>query len=373
MGQTWFGKIVMNLKTDDVLYCPLPFCHTQAVNTAWSAASARGSALAIRRKFSATNFLSDIRKFRATSFAYVGEMCRYLMNQPVKPDDADNPLVACVGNGLRPDIWKDFKKRFGIRKVFEIYGAAEGSLIFSNLLNIDCTVGICLTPFAIVRYDVDAGEPIRDARGHLQRVRPGDVGLMLGELSEKLPFYGYTDQSESQKKILHDVFRPGDTWFNFGDLVMDQGYRHIQFADRIGDTFRWKGENVSTTEVENLINTLFQVAESAVYGVKIPGTDGRAGMAAIIPRIPVEEFDLAALANTLIRGLPHYAVPKFIRFMKAFETTGTHKIKKNWLKDQAFDPGQILDPLFVLLPGREVYSPLTPERYEEIVEGKYRF
>lgn len=372
-GQYWFGKIALNLKPTDVLYCPLPFCHTNGLNVAWAAAAARGSALAIRRKYSASNFLQDVRKYNATCFMYIGEMCRYLMNQPPRPDDADNPLISCVGNGLRPDIWRAFKQRFGIKKVYELYGAAEGTLLFTNLLNVDCTVGACLTPFAVVKYDIDEDEPIRGGDGFLQRVEKGGVGLLIGEISESLPFAGYTDKKESEKKIFRDVFQKGDMWFNFGDLVRDQGFKHAQFVDRIGDTFRWKGENVSTSEVEKVINSQTQVAGSTVYGVKIPNMDGRAGMVAVIPGTALDKFDLNAFAKAVIKALPQYAVPRFLRFMKEFETTATHKIKKTALKDEAFDPKRVSDPLFFLDPNKEEYIPLTEEVYEDILGGKYRF
>jgi len=371
--QNWFGKIVMNLKPTDVHYCALPFCHTNALNVSWGSVAGKGTALAIRRKFSATNFLNDVRKFKANSFIYIGELCRYLMNQPPKSDDAENPLISCVGNGLRPDIWKAFKKRFGIKKVYELYGAAEGTLIFTNLLNVDCTVGMCLTPYAIVKYDIDEDEPIRDENGFMVKVSPGETGLILAEVSESLPFAGYTDKKETEKKIFRDVFKKDDIWFNFGDLVLNLGYRHIQFVDRLGDTFRWKGENVSTGEVEKVINTLSQVSESTAYGVKIPETDGRAGMVAIIPSTSVQDFDLKALAELVQQSLPSYAVPKFVRFKTEFETTGTHKIKKTILRDEAFDPTKTSDKLFGLLPGAAEYVPLTKELYEEIMEGKYRY
>jgi len=372
-GQYWFGRIVMNLKPTDVHYCPLPFCHTNALNVAWGSVAGRGTAIAIRRKFSASNFLSDVRKFNANSFIYIGELCRYLMNTPEKPDDADNPLVACVGNGLRPDIWHDFKKRFGISKVYELFGAAEGTLIFTNLLNRDCTVGMCLTPFAIVKYDIEADEPIFDENGFMIKAARGEKGLILGEITEALPFMGYTDKKESEKKIFRDVFEKGDSYFNFGDMVLNQGYRHIQFVDRLGDTFRWKGENVSTGEVEKVAAGLHQVAECTVYGVQVPGTDGRAGMLAIIPTSSVEEFDRKALADLIRESLPHYAAPKFLRFLKEFETTGTHKIKKVVLREEGFDPGRIDDPLFVLLPEGTEYESLTKGVYGDIVGGKYRF
>ena len=372
-SQVWFGRTCMNLKPTDVLYCPLPFCHTNALNVAWGACSAKGTAIAVRRKFSASNFLSDTRKFGATSFIYIGEICRYLMNQPQKPDDADNPLKSCVGNGLRPDIWLDFKKRFGIKKVFELFGAAEGTLVFTNLFNLDCTVGVCLSPFAIVKYDQEADEPVRDDNGYMIKVPPGEPGLIIGEVTEALPFSGYTDPKETEKKILRNVFAEGDCFFNFGDLVMNQGFRHVQFMDRMGDTFRWKGENVSTGEVEKAVMKMPEITECTVYGVKVPGTDGRAGMLALIPSTSVEEFDLKTLARLVRETLPHYAQPKFLRFVEKFETTGTHKIKKVVLRDAGFNSGRITDPLFVLLPGREEYEPLSEEIYQKINDGEYRF
>lgn len=371
-GMYWFGRIVMNMRPTDVHYCPLPFCHTNGLNVAWSSAAGSGAALAMRKKFSASQFWPDTRKFQANSFIYVGEVCRYLMNQPPRPDDRDNPVEAMVGNGLRPDIWKAFKKRFGISKVYELYGAAEAPLIFSNLLNVDCTVGTCLTPFAIVRYDVDAEAPVRGPDGFMQRVSKGETGLLLSRISERMPFVGYTQKEETEKKIFRDVFEKGDAWFHSGDLVLHQGYRHIQFVDRLGDTFRWKGENVSTSQVEEVVNTLDQVAESTAYGVRIPGTDGRAGMVAIIPATSLERFDWKKLAETVREGLPSYAVPKFVRVCREFETTATHKIKKSVLRDQGFDPGVVEDPLYVLLPDREAYEPLTEARYQEILVGKHR-
>jgi citronellyl-CoA synthetase len=372
-GMYWFGKVVMNLKPNDIHYCSLPFCHTNALNVSWGACAGSGTAMAIRRKFSASNFWEDVRKYNANSFIYIGELCRYLMNRPPSPDDQDNRIEKIVGNGLRPEIWKQFKKRFGISKVYELYGAAEGPLIFTNLLNVDCTVGTCLTPFVIVRYDSDADEPVRDENGFMQKVDKGESGLLVSEISDALPFVGYTDDKETEKKIFRDVFEKGDVWFNSGDLLRDVGYKHAQFVDRLGDTFRWKGENVSTVEVEKVVNTHFQVSESCAYGVTIPGTDGRAGMLSIIPMSGAEDFNLNSLADTVRKVLPSYAVPKFIRFKDKFETTGTHKIKKTILRDEGFDLDKVDDPLFVLLPGADEYTSLTTDVYKDILGGKYKF
>jgi citronellyl-CoA synthetase len=372
-GNYWFGKIVLNLKPTDVHYCTLPFCHTNALNCSWSACAGSGSALAIRRRFSASNFWQDVRKYKASSFIYIGEICRYLNNRPPSPDDQDNSITKIVGNGLRPEIWMEFKKRFGIKKVYELYGAAEAPLIFTNILNIDKTVGCCLVPFAIVKYDIEADEPILDGNGFMQKVDRGEAGLAIAQITDSTPFSGYTDDNQTRKKILRDVFEKDDLWFDSGDLIRNLGYKHAQFVDRLGDTFRWKGENVSTNEVEKVINTFPEVSESSVYGVQIPGTEGRAGMAAIIPFSSPEEFDLKALAELVRSALPAYAAPKFLRFKKEFETTGTHKIKKVVLRDDGFDVEKTGDPMFVMLPERTEFEPLTKELHREILDGAFRF
>jgi citronellyl-CoA synthetase len=367
------GKIVLNMKPQDTLYVPLPFFHTNALALSWPTVFANGSAVAIRRKFSVSNFWSDVRKYNATAWCYIGELCRYLMKQPPRTDDRDNPLTKILGNGLRPDIWREFKNRFGISKVYEIYGAAESNLYFVNLLNLDCTVGSCRLPYAIVKYDVEEDTAIRDENGYMQKIEVGQTGLLLGEISQSNPFLGYTSEEATESKILHNVFTEGDEWFNTGDLIRDIGFGHIQFIDRTGDTFRWKGENVSTTEVEEVANTLPQVFLSTVYGVKMPDGEGRAGMIAIIPEYKLNDFDLAKLYEHFNHALPSYAIPKFVRIQKDFDYTATHKIKKVDLKKAGFDPGLVSDPLYVLLPGALAYQSLTGEIYAAILSGKYKF
>jgi len=372
-GTYFNGKIVLNMKPQDTMYVPLPFFHTNALALSWPTVFVNGAAVAIRRKFSVSNFWSDVRKYNATAWCYIGELCRYLMNQPARSDDRDNPLIKIIGNGLRPDIWRDFKSRFGIAKVYEMYGAAESNLYFVNLLNLDCTVGSCSLPHAIVKYDVEQETTIRVENGFLQRVDVGQTGLLLGEISQANPFVGYTSKEATESKILHNVFAAGDKWFNTGDLVRDIGYGHIQFVDRTGDTFRWKGENVSTTEVEQVANSLPQIFQSTVYGVKMPGGEGRAGMIALIPACKPEDLDLSRLCEHLRRALPAYAVPKFVRLKKDLDHTATHKIKKVSLKKEGFDPAIATDPLYVLLPETAEYQPLTRELYADILDGKYKF
>ncbi|MGD9300900.1 MAG: long-chain-acyl-CoA synthetase [Desulfobacterales bacterium] len=372
-GKYFNGKIVLNIQPDDTIYVPLPFFHTNALALSWPTVFANGAAVAIRRKFSVSNFWSDVRKFNATSWCYIGELCRYLMNQPPQSNDRINPLTKIIGNGLRPDIWQAFKNRFDIAKVYEIYGAAESNLYFVNQLNLNCTVGRCSLPYAIVAYDVDDDTAIRDKNGFMHKVEVGQTGLLLGEISEDNPFVGYTSSEATESKILHDVFSKGDKWFNTGDLIRDIGYGHVQFVDRTGDTFRWKGENVSTTEVEAVANALPQISLSTVYGVRMPGGDGRASMIAIIPESNLEDFDLTGLCEHFRRTLPSYAIPKFVRLNKSLEYTPTHKIKKVTLKKDGYNPDRVNDALYVLLPGESEYKFLTTDIYENIRNGEYRF
>ena len=367
----WFGRVVMRVRPSDTIYIPLPFFHTNAITVGWPPALYNGAAVALRRKFSASKFLDDVRQFRVTHFVYVGEVCRYLMSQPAQPDDHKTTLKYIIGNGLRPDIWMSFKKRFGIKKVYEFYGAAEGVGVFTNIFNFDYSVGTSLTPFALVAYDTENDVPVRNEQGFLKKVGKGETGLLIMEISEKTPFPGYSDKKKTEEKIIRDAFRKGDMWFNTGDMLRNMGFRHAQFADRVGDTFRWKGENVSTQEVEKAIDTFRGVSSSAVYGVSIPGSDGKAGMAAII-KDEETPIDISNLAGHLKTSLPKYAVPLFVRFVHDFEWTATHKIKKMNLKTQGYDPAQVKEEIYVLLPGSESYVPLNNEIFRDMVAGKYK-
>ncbi|MCA9675282.1 MAG: long-chain-acyl-CoA synthetase [Myxococcales bacterium] len=368
-----FGMAAMALRPDDVLYLALPLYHNNALTVAWSSAAASGAAIAIRRKFSVTHFWDDVRKFGATAFVYIGELCRYLLNQAPTPRDRDHAIRCISGNGLRPDIWRPFKARFGIEEVYEFYAASEGNIAFVNLLNLDCTVGLCPAPYALVAYDVDRDEPVRGPDGHMVKVGRGEIGLLIAEVSERYAFDGYTDPKASEKKLFRDVFTPGDCWFNSGDLLRDQGFRHAQFIDRVGDTFRWKGENVSTNEVAEVINGFPQVAESTVYGVQVPGSDGRCGMAALVLREPVERFDLDAFARHVQGQLPSYAWPQFLRVRAELEVTGTFKQIKSDLRKQGYDPAQVAEPLFVLPPKHTAYVPLTGDLHRSIAAGETPF
>jgi citronellyl-CoA synthetase len=365
----FLGSLGLSMNSADVMYISVPLTHNVGVLLGWSVSAINGSAIALRRKFSITHFWDDIRKYNATCFPYIGEICRYLMNRPEDVEDRNNPVKKVVGVGLRPEIYKAFKKRFGIPRVVEFYGSSEGTVIYINLYNVDCTMGTCMMPHAVVAYDVERDEPIRDENGFMTRVEKGEPGLLLGKLKDADGYPGYTDRKATSQKILRHVFKKDDAWFNTGDLVRNIGCGHAEFVDRVGDTFRWKGENVSTAEVEKVIHSTGFVRGAAVYGVRIPLTDGRIGMAAVIPGTGVESFDFRKFTGSLQEALPPYAIPRFIRFKAEFETTSTHKIMKSRIREEGFDLDAIEDPLFVLLRGAEEYQPLSRELFDEIMSG----
>jgi citronellyl-CoA synthetase len=361
------------MNPNDTFYICLPFFHTTALSVAWPAAFSGGAAVAIGRKFSATKFWDDIRKYNATMFAYVGEMCSYLMNQPPTPNDKNHSIRAVIGNGLRTEIWRDFKERFGIEFIGEFYGASEVPAIFVNLLNFECTLGMCSSPFAIVKYDFEEERVIRNAKGFMEQVELGEVGLLLFESKGSTEFPGYVDKKDTEAKLFRNVFTEGDVWINTGDLLRDQGCNHAQFFDRLGDTFRWKGHNVSTTEVEKILNMFDQISISCVYGVKVPGNSGRAGMASIIANSTIEEFDFKALLSHLSKNLPDYAIPLFLRFKMDFETTDTLKLIKYNLKKESFEINIIDDLIYVYIPEQADYVPLNKKIYQNIQEKRYKF
>ncbi|HWY25722.1 MAG TPA: AMP-binding protein, partial [Nevskia sp.] len=319
------------------------------------------------RKFSASRFWDEVRAHQATAFCYIGELCRYLLNQPPSQRDRDHRVRLVVGNGLRAEIWEPFQQRFGIGQVFEFYGASEANLVFVNGFGLSRTAGYCPLSFAVVEFDAEAEVPHRSADGYLRKVAKGGVGLLITEVTDKSPFDGYTDAKAGEAKLLRKAFAADDCWFNTGDLVRDQGWRHIQFVDRVGDTYRWKGENVATTEVEGALNRFPGIEQAVAYGVQVPGADGRAGMAAISCAGAV---DGAGLARHLREVLPAYAVPVFLRLRREQETTGTFKYRKVELKREGFDPAGIAEPLYLLREGG--YEPLTPEVYGRIGRGEIR-
>ncbi|MFJ2388590.1 long-chain-acyl-CoA synthetase [Pseudomonas koreensis] len=369
-----FGTIALNMGPDDVVYCTLPLYHATGLCVCWGSAINGASGFAIRRKFSASQFWKDVRRYRATTIGYVGELCRYLVDQPPSADDSRHEVRKMIGNGLRPGAWAEFKSRFAVEHICELYAASDGNIGFSNILNFDNTIGFSLMAWELVAYDHDSGEPLRSADGFMRKVGKGEQGLLLARIDEKAPLDGYTDPQKTAKVVLHDVFSKGDRFFNTGDLLRNIGFGHAQFVDRLGDTYRWKGENVSTTEVENLLLQHPHISEAVAYGVEVRNTNGRAGMAAITPAESLATLDFAELLAFARQRMPAYAVPLFLRVKVKMETTGTFKYQKTRLKNEGFDPGQTGDdPIYAWLPGTQTYVQVTDEVLADIHQGKYRY
>lgn len=359
----------------DVLYCPLPLYHTSGGVMCVNAVLRHGATLALARQFSSHHFWDDIARHQATAFQYIGELCRYLVNQPPHPLERSHRLRFAVGNGLRPDVWQTFQERFGVPRIVEFYGATESNAAMVNLKGRAGSVG---KPFpgmkiALVRYDVERDEVVRGADGRCLPCSPGEPGELLGHIAEGRSaagrFEGYTSREATEKKILRDVFEAGDAWFRTGDLLScdDEGYYY--FVDRIGDTFRWKGENVSTQEVAEAVTAQPGIHLCAVYGVEVPGADGRAGMAAVVLE-PDTALDGQALFQGLEGALPAYARPAFMRIQREPELTGTFKLRKVELQRQGYDLDACQDPILYRDDQRRAYLPLDAPALAAIRQGE---
>ena len=363
-----FGGLGLRLHSSDTLYCCLPLYHNNALTVALSSVINSGSTLLLGKSFSASRFWDEVIAGDATAFIYIGEICRYLLNQPPKPTDRAHKVRVIAGNGLRPEIWNEFTKRFGIARVCEFYASSEGNTAFINIFNVPQTTGISPTPLAYVEYDPDTGAPLRDENGRVRRVPAGEPGLLISPVNKLQPFDGYTDKESSEKKLVRNAFREGDCWFNSGDVMSPQGMGHAAFVDRLGDTFRWKGENVATTQVEAALASDGSVEECTVFGVEVPDTGGRAGMAAVKLRDGAE-FDGQSVARAVYSQLPAYALPLFVRVVPSLEHTTTFKSRKVELRKQAYGKG-VTDPLYVLAGRDEGYVPYYDEYPEEVSAGK---
>ncbi|MDU9031376.1 long-chain-acyl-CoA synthetase [Pseudomonas mediterranea] len=366
------GLIALDMQPDDVLYCPLPLYHATGLCVCWGAAICGASAFAIRRTFSAGRFWSDVRRYRATTLGYAGELCRYLIDQPASGEDRRHDVKQMIGTGLRPGAWAAFKARFGVEHICELYAASDGNIGFTNLLNFDNTVGFSLTGWALVRYDQGSGMPLRNLQGRLQKVPKGQPGLLLARIDDKAPLDGYTDAAQNEETLYRDAFTPGDLYFNTGDLLRDLGFGHGQFVDRLGDTFHWRGESVSATQVENVLLQHPQVAEAVVYGVEVNGVDGRAGMAAITPAESLATLDFSELLQFLQSRLSAGAVPLFLRIKVKMDVTGTFKYHKTRLRREAFDPCVMGDePVYAWLPGTGTYVRVDRQLATQIQGGQF--
>jgi fatty-acyl-CoA synthase len=383
MTTGWSVATVALLEPTHVYYCCLPLYHSAGGVVTVSATLAAGASLALRRKFSARAFWDDCRRFGVSHFQYIGEFCRYLLNQPAREDDADHPVQVAVGNGLRPDIWEAFETRFGLGRIVEFYGATEANAAFVNLTGKRGAVGRIplgdlgrrLGVARIVRFDVERDEHLRDADGFCVECDPDEPGELIGKIGGSGifgRFEGYTSEEATRKKLLHDVFEQGDLWYRSGDLLRRDRKNWLYFVDRIGDTFRWKGENVSTQEVAETLGALPGLEMCNVYGVQVEGMDGRAGMAALLLEGGPDRFDPDALYRFVEEHLPRYAAPVFVRLIAEPEVTGTFKLRKVTLQEEGFDPSRISDPLFFRDEAAESYVPVTKKLRSELLAGQHR-
>jgi len=371
----------VNARADDRVYVCLPLYHSAGGVLGVGIALSVGGSVVIAERFSAARFWDDVVDNDCTIFQYIGELCRYLLNAPPHPKERAHRLRIVDGNGLRPDIWEAFQARFAIPRILEWYAATEGNAV---LFNFDGTVGAIgripgwaksLFSIEVVRFDPLSRAPERNTEGFCSRCEPGETGELIGEVLNDFSkpsqrFDGYASRSETEKKILSGVFRRGDRWFRTGDLVRRDARGYFYFVDRIGDTFRRKGENVSTTEVAGTLSGIPGVLEATVYGVAVPGRDGRAGMAALV--VDEDTFDLAGLPAHLERGLPDYARPLFLRFRSRLDTTSTLKQRKLELVEEAYDPGASPDPVFVSDPVAGGFVRLDRDLYDRVQAGEVR-
>jgi len=375
----WFAGL-LNVTAADRMYNCLPLYHSVGGVVAMGATLAGGGAVVLRPRFSASDFWRDVVAEECTLFQYIGELCRYLVNTPSQPHETKHRLRIACGNGLRPEVWTVFRDRFAIPRILEYYASTEGNFSLYNCEGEPGAIGRIppflaqRLPVALLKFDVDAGEPLRNADGLCERCGPDEVGeavgLIPGERRGRTGrFEGYADADASKRKVLHDVFKPGDAWYRTGDLMRRDERGFYFFVDRVGETYRWKGENVSTAEVLTVLTAVQGVQEGVVYGVQVPGMDGRAGMAALVVGT---DFSLSAFRAAVVERLPTYARPVFVRLMRVLEATGTFKPKKHDLQLAGFDPSKVADPLYVDDGAAGAYVVLDAGRFDAVNAGLIR-
>jgi fatty-acyl-CoA synthase len=375
----WFGGMMDTGRSDRMYQC-LPMYHSVGGIVAIGAVLVHGGSVLIREKFSARQFWDDVTRFDCTLFQYIGELCRYLVQAPPHTREGEHRLRLACGNGLRPDVWNAFKDRFRIPQILEFYAATEGNFSLYNAEGEPGAIGR-IPPFlarrlptALIEFDIHKGEPVRDPDGYCIRCAANQVGEAIGRIPRSRDsaggrFEGYTNEQDSRKKILRDVFEPGDAWFRTGDLMRRDERGFFYFVDRIGDTFRWKGQNVATSEVSEAMTEFAGVQEANVYGVTVAGTDGRVGMAAIVVD---ERFDLARFRAHLDARLPGYARPLFLRILGEMEVTATFKHKKSDLARSGYDPTLTDDAIYFNDAGCGAFVPLDKTLYARIQGGAIR-
>jgi fatty-acyl-CoA synthase len=376
----WFAGMLDTQPHDRMFNC-LPLYHSVGGVVATFATLVNGGAVVIRPRFSASDFWRDVREERCTLFQYIGELCRYLVNTPCQPMETEHCLRIACGNGLRPEVWVPFQTRFRIPRILEYYASTEGNFSLYNCEGQPGAIGRIPAflanrlPVALLRFDVEKSEPWRNAEGLCERCAANEIGEAVGLMPDTGGgeragrFEGYADQEASNRKVLRNVFKAGDSWYRTGDLMRRDERGFYYFVDRVGETYRWKGENVSTAEVLTALTASRGVVEGVVYGVSVPGTDGRAGTAALVVNA---DFDLAAFRAEVGARLPPYARPVFVRILATLEATSTFKPRKQDLIQAGFDPGHMTDPLYFDDARAQRYVPVDAALYAAISDGTIR-
>ncbi len=363
-----FAKIT----PEDVIYIATPFYHNLSNGIAWPTAFVLGATIALRKRFSASAFWEDIHKYQATATMYIGEIPRYILNQPYSEYEKNHTLRTIVGVGLRKDVWEKFKARFKVEHICEFYGLTEGHRMLMNVGEVPGMIGRKnVSGLMLAKVNPETGEFYKNDKGYLIQCKPGDIGMVLFKLEKGTFFTGYKDKQKTQKRKMHNVFRRDDAYFNTGDMVKLHENKWISFADRFGDTFRWKGENVSTLEVETILDSFPSIHMSAVYGVEIPNTEGKAGMATIQIN-PSLKFEIDEFSRFVIDVFPSYSIPLFIRITDEIEVAGPLKMKKTKIQKETYDIDIINDPLYFWQSENKKYIPLSTSLYEKIIEGKIK-
>jgi fatty-acyl-CoA synthase len=375
----WFAGI-MDTRPDDRMYNCLPMYHSIGGVVAIAPVLVNGGSVMLREEFSARRFWDDVAQWNCTLFQYIGELCRYLVNSPPHPRERDHRLRLCCGNGLTAEVWERFKQRFQIPRILEFYAATEGTFSLYNCEGKPGSVGRIPSylahrfPMALVKFDNQRALPKRDENGFCLRCSPGEVGEAIGRITENRSigtgrFEGYSDPVASEEKLLRNVFVNGDAWFRTGDLMRRDKQGYFYFIDRVGDTFRWKGENVSTTELADIICRCPGVTQAVVYGVTIPGAEGRVGMVTVVPDTG---FDVAAFRGYLVEHLPQYARPVFLRISTRLQVSGTFKLQKQKLALEGYDPSVTAEAIYFDDASIEAFVRIDSELYERLRSGQLR-
>jgi fatty-acyl-CoA synthase len=343
-----YGHLLLTLTPDDAIYVALPLFHNMALTVALSAAVATGARIVLRRRFSASAFWDDCREHHITCFPYIGELPRFLLAQPPSPRDRDHRVTQMVGVGLREATWRAFTERFSVPHVIEHYGASESNTLFVNVIDVPGSVGFCPSPHRLVEWDADEDAPLRDGAGVPLDAPPGEAGMLLTKINDRFRYDGYADPAASERRLLRSLYESDDCWFVTGDLLRAAGWGHYVFVDRAGDTWRWRGENVSAQQVEDVARTTpFPLADCAAYGVSVPGAEGRAGMLAIVSE-PPDDAAIDVLLDGIAAALLPAAVPLFVRRVPDLPRTETMKTQKGGLRADGWDVADV----WVRLPGR---------------------